>query len=464
MPITRLMAMASVPTKSDVRAPYSTRAQTSRPTVSVPNRWPFPGPSGPRYAMTTIASGSYGVSQGAAAAASTSAPTMIAPTRKNRRLRAAEPSPTTVVSATLHPRVDQPVEQIDDQVREEHEDGGEQHRAGHQRDVEAEDGLHGEAPEAGPVEDRLGEDEAAHQRRDVEAEDRHDRDERIPQRVDEVQPFGRRALRAGGADVVARDRRGDVRVHESRVEEELHDRERRGRQDEVPDASVATQRQQPEPIAELVDQQVPEPERRERETHERRQQDRHVDRRAAARCRRDSDDEAEKEADSETRDREQRRRADPCEDHVGDPPSRHVRAAEVRVRQLPDVASVLHDERVVEAEVLADRRERLRVRLRAGDRHRRIRGHDSHEHEDDERGAEERTEGTQDPAGEIGHQALRRTLAYAVGSRTPARANAISSARSHVRPQRTYTGCTSYRRASTARSTALWSPPLASTP
>src|SRR5205823_5294785 len=183
------MAMASVPTKSDVRAPYSTRAQTSRPTVSVPNRWPFPGPSGPRYAMTTIASGSYGVSQG--------------------------------------------------------------------------------APEAGPVEDRLGEDEAAHQRRDVEAEDRHDRDERIPQRVDEVQPFGRRALRAGGADVVARDRRGDVRVHEPRVEEELHDRERRGRQDEVPDASVATQRQQPEPIAELVDQQVPEPERRERETDER---------------------------------------------------------------------------------------------------------------------------------------------------------------------------------------------------
>ena len=54
-----------------------------------------------------------------------------------------------MVSATLHPRVDQPVEQIDDQVREEHEDGGEQHRAGHQRDVEAEDGLHGEAPEAG---------------------------------------------------------------------------------------------------------------------------------------------------------------------------------------------------------------------------------------------------------------------------------------------------------------------------
>src|SRR5439155_1480580 len=196
MPITRLMAMASVPTKSDVRAPYSTRAQTSRPTVSVPNRWPFPGPSGPRYATTTIASGSYGVSQGAA--------------------------------------------------------------------------------------------EAAHQRRDVEAEDRHDRDERIPQRVDEVQPFGRRALRAGGADVVARDRRGDVRVHEPRVEEELHDRERRGRQDEVPDASVATQRQQPEPIAELVDQQVPEPERRERETDERRQQDRHAERRAPAACRRDS--------------------------------------------------------------------------------------------------------------------------------------------------------------------------------
>src|SRR5947208_1112611 len=178
MPITRLMAIASVPTKSDVRAQYSTRAQTSRPTVSVPNRWPFPGPSGPRYAMTTIASGSYGVSQGA--------------------------------------------------------------------------------------------DEADHQRRDVEAEARHDRDERMPQRGDEVRPFGRRALRAGGADVVARDRRGDVRVHEPRVEEELHDRERRGRQDEVPDASVATQRQQPEPIAELVDQQVPEPERRERETDGRR--------------------------------------------------------------------------------------------------------------------------------------------------------------------------------------------------
>src|SRR5881409_1012302 len=141
VPISRLIAMARAPTKSEVRAPYASRAHTSRPSVSVPSGCAPPGPSGPRYVVTTIASGSYAVSHGAASATSPSVPTSTTPAAKSRRLRRREPSPVSAASGTLYPRVDHAVEQVDDQVRDQHQHRREEDRAGHERDVEIEHRL-----------------------------------------------------------------------------------------------------------------------------------------------------------------------------------------------------------------------------------------------------------------------------------------------------------------------------------
>src|SRR5262245_7637611 len=99
-----------------------------------------------------MAEGSYGVSHGANAAIATSSPTMATPPVRRRRLRPGETSPLGEISATAHPRIDRAVEQIDGEVRGQHERRGEEHGAGDDRDVEAEDRLHGEPAEAGPVE------------------------------------------------------------------------------------------------------------------------------------------------------------------------------------------------------------------------------------------------------------------------------------------------------------------------
>src|SRR2546427_9997942 len=105
-----------------------------------------------------MAAGSYGVSHGETAAITASSVTITAPLTNRRRLRRIEPSPTprplTAGSATLDPGVDHAVEEIDGEVGRQHEHRREEDRARHERNVEAEDRLHGEPSESRQVEDR----------------------------------------------------------------------------------------------------------------------------------------------------------------------------------------------------------------------------------------------------------------------------------------------------------------------
>ncbi len=45
VPITTAMSVARMPTLSEIRAPYTTRENRSRPTESVPNQWSRDGPT-----------------------------------------------------------------------------------------------------------------------------------------------------------------------------------------------------------------------------------------------------------------------------------------------------------------------------------------------------------------------------------------------------------------------------------
>src|SRR3954447_24601914 len=79
------------------------------------------------------------------------------------------------LSGIFHARVEERVDDVDDQVEQDDEERGEQHRALDLRQVEPLDRVVAVAADAGDVEHRLGQDRAAEQDAEVESEDRHDR-------------------------------------------------------------------------------------------------------------------------------------------------------------------------------------------------------------------------------------------------------------------------------------------------
>src|SRR3954466_1823769 len=77
-----------------------------------------------------------------------------------------------------HTRVEERVDDVDDQVEEDDEEGAHEDRPLDGRQVALLDGVEGEAADAGDVEDGLGENSPAEQDPEVEAEDRDDRRDR----------------------------------------------------------------------------------------------------------------------------------------------------------------------------------------------------------------------------------------------------------------------------------------------
>src|SRR5690606_39420141 len=68
------------------------------------------------------------------------------------------------MSRVADPRVEEPVEQVDDEVEQYEDQGHGQHGSLHEREVAGEDRVHGQAPEAGPGEHGLRQHRAAQQR------------------------------------------------------------------------------------------------------------------------------------------------------------------------------------------------------------------------------------------------------------------------------------------------------------
>src|SRR3954463_4621197 len=80
-------------------------------------------------------------------------------------------------------RVDDGVEDVDDQVRDDDEERAEQHRALDHREVAVLDRVEREAADPGDVEDGLGEDRAAEQHADVDPGGGHERRDRAAHTV-----------------------------------------------------------------------------------------------------------------------------------------------------------------------------------------------------------------------------------------------------------------------------------------
>src|SRR5437867_7313613 len=148
----------------------------SRPRWSVPSQCSAFGR--PSVYAASVAIGSCVCSHGASTAV-TSMTTMMAPPAAPSGLRRMKrPSvvphpgragaPITTRStgtptglAIAHARVEHAVEHVDEEVRQDHDDGDEHHEVLHDRVVAPQDRLHEEAGDAGQVEHGLGHHEAA---------------------------------------------------------------------------------------------------------------------------------------------------------------------------------------------------------------------------------------------------------------------------------------------------------------
>src|SRR3954466_4164356 len=121
-------------------------------------------------------------------------------------------------SGIFHPRVEERVRDVDDQVEQDDEEGGEQDRALDLRQVEPLDRVIAVAADAGDVEHRLGEDRAAEQDAEVEAQDRDDGSDGAAHAVPHHHGALAEALRASRADVVLGHGVDQVPAQESRVD------------------------------------------------------------------------------------------------------------------------------------------------------------------------------------------------------------------------------------------------------
>ncbi len=91
----------------------------------------------------------------------------------------------------------------------------------------------------------------------------------------------------------------------------------------------------------------------------------------------------------------------PGRDQVGDLATDQVRAPQVEGEHVAEPAEVLRDHRLVETEVVPDRRDRLRGGVRTGERARRITGHHPQDGEDQHRGREQHRDGRRQPAQQV---------------------------------------------------------------
>src|SRR5258706_643320 len=155
--------------RSDARVPQMTRESTSRPISSVPNQWAAVGAL--RTALQLVASGSYGAIHDAKIASATkktttASPTM-APRRRSNRRSARSPGESSrgramsakaiAAMSGAHPRIDQHVGHVREEVQ--HDVGGrrEEHHALDHRVVAVEDRIDVELSEPGYGEHLLGE-------------------------------------------------------------------------------------------------------------------------------------------------------------------------------------------------------------------------------------------------------------------------------------------------------------------
>ena len=314
-----------------------------------------------------------------------------------------------------------------------HDHGDQHHEVLHDRIVAPADRLDQEAGDAGDVEHGLGDDQAADQERRLDADHGDDRQNGVLQRVMIIDRSLGGALGAGGADIIlpqdlqhrgAGDAHGQRRAAEAdRHRRHGVDRERLGPglRVRIEDRHRAEQRHRRH-----QDQQA-EPERGQRQSAQADHAQGVVEPRALLHRADDAERNADRGREQQRQPRKPRRDRNARQDFLQRRLLGHVGIAEIAVQQAADPVQILHDDRLVEAELL------LQIGLVGGidiaggvkqdvdD----IAGHDAQQHEDDDRDPEQGHEHQDEAPHEISkHLALSLELVSVVlagGSTCPSR-------------------------------------------
>src|SRR5262249_9137492 len=201
--------------RREMRLPWRTRLQMSRPNSSVPRMWVALGGLSREAGESRV--GLYDESTPASSAAATKTRRMSAPaitlrlprSRRSQRGRvegaaagAAGTRTSTVASVIPDARVDERVEEIHAEVDEHVGGGGNEDHALHHGIVTPENGRDDEPPQAGDVEDDLGDDGAADQHGGGDADHGDHGHERVAEGVHPRHHALGQALGPRGADVV----------------------------------------------------------------------------------------------------------------------------------------------------------------------------------------------------------------------------------------------------------------------
>src|SRR5262245_29740609 len=247
-PTTSAASTEEKATSRDSRAPWTSRDRRSRPNTSAPSGSAQLGPA--IRSWGTIRSGLGRGSWSAAAPTARNVPTMRSPARAARfrtngvRLWRLSISRRTGVgelagrqslppSIQADPGVEPAVEDIDERVGGDEEDGDDEHRPLDQRVVALVDGCQEHPAEARHREDLLDHHGAAQEVADLDAQDRHDNDQAVPERVVADDRRRREPLGVRGPDVVGAqhvEHRGARRPHDHRGHR--HPQRHRGEEEE----------------------------------------------------------------------------------------------------------------------------------------------------------------------------------------------------------------------------------------
>src|SRR5687768_7318937 len=433
------------PTSSAVRAPWMMRESRSRPNESVPRRCTPPGGSsaGPN------AVGSNGAMRSASSAVRSITMMSAAPTAPSGRWRTNVPTardhrfergsstyrrsaavavtsalrdtfargsaPAAAVASRSRSRVPDPgieddVEHVHQEVHD-HEDRGHEHDERlHERVVALLDREHDEAAQAVQVEDLLRHDEPADEERELEADDGHDGEQRVPQRVAHDDRRLAYTLRARRSDVVlAQDleHRGPRHAHGDRRvavpdRERGPDELRQVRDRVLPDRRERERGRPLECLQEHEDDEHPDPERRHRDPADAKDADRVVDPGVLPHRRHDAERDREQDAEERGEKRELDGQSDAQHHLMHDRLPGPERDAEVEAREIAHPVRELDVHRLVEAEGRA-----LTVDDLLGHRGPRIAqrddvaGDQTHDHEGEDRDADERRDHEEEPAEDV---------------------------------------------------------------
>src|SRR5262245_4179793 len=237
-PIRSPMAMAMLatarPTTREMRAPYTVRAHTSRPSWSVPSQLNC---EGGRSRFTGLAAmGSPAIRGAASAASATTASTMTPPTRVGlRRAKCHTPlrrdigaiSAVATVMSVADPGIEQGVGQVDQQIDDHINPGEQQDDALNDGVIPFGNGIDHQSADARQVEDRLRNHNPTDQQGDADAHHRHNRHAGAFQSVLEQHWAGGHALGPRGTHIVlgqdiehgrARDARDQGHIRQAKGE------------------------------------------------------------------------------------------------------------------------------------------------------------------------------------------------------------------------------------------------------